>query len=125
MNRDSIEAAKLVSGVGPQSTLESAQTFLWDRVDGESHDEPDDHGDAWYCTVAGDDVAIASRRRDGPEWRATTDADVLLRRRLPLDDGLDAIFATLPAGGPRRDLRHPPGRGATWIVRASGAPGSR
>ena len=85
-----------------QSTLESAQSFLWDRTDGRMYEEPtasgdDDRGDdGWYYTVAGDDVVLARQRSDRLEWRATTDARELLRRRLRLDDDLDAIFASFP-----------------------------
>ncbi len=81
-----------------QSTLESGQTFLWRRADGRTYEERRPYGgSAWYETVA-DGEAVRVRQVDGRlEWAATTDADSLLRRRLRLDDDLDAVASSLPA----------------------------
>lgn len=97
MDSGSISLSELSGGFDLQSTLESAQSFLWRRVDGEMYAEPTPHGgDHWYYTVAGEDVVFARRRSDRLEWRATADATGLLRDRLRLDDDLEAIFDGFP-----------------------------
>ena len=85
-------------GVDLQSTLESAQSFLWQRVDGRMYEETSSHGsEDWYYTVVADDIVFVRQQNDRLEWRSTTDATDLLHRRLRLDDDLDEIFASFPA----------------------------
>jgi len=84
-----------------QSTVESGQSYLWDRPDGRMYDETGVHGgDAWYETVArvdGDlDVVRVRQDEDRLVWESSTDAEALLRDRLRLDDDLPAIRAAVP-----------------------------
>jgi len=81
-----------------QSTLESGQTYRWDRDDGLTYDRTGAYGgSAWYHTVV-DDEFLRARQVDGHlEWMATTDAVPLLTRLLRLDDDLDAIIDATPA----------------------------
>ncbi|RLM59720.1 DNA-3-methyladenine glycosylase 2 family protein [Halobellus sp. Atlit-31R] len=88
-----------------QATLESGQSYLWDRADGRMYESMDVHGgDAWYQTVVppidgvtDEDVVVRVRQRDDSvEWEASTDPVPLLRHLLRLDDDLDAIYAATP-----------------------------
>ncbi len=82
-----------------QSTLESGQTYLWWRDDGEDYDSTYG-GDDWYLTTtrATDDPGVIKvRQRNGAlEYRSNVDAEPVLRRRLGLDDDLPAIRASVP-----------------------------
>jgi len=52
METGRIDIADLNGPFDLQSTLESGQTYLWERTDGDSYDESAAHGgDAWYETV--------------------------------------------------------------------------
>jgi N-glycosylase/DNA lyase len=84
-----------------QSTVESGQSYLWDRADGRMYEETGVHGgDAWYETTArvdGERAVVRVRQVDGRlEWKSTADAAPVLRERLRLDDDLPAIRATAP-----------------------------
>lgn len=83
-----------------QSTVESGQSYLWWRVDGNDYDGEPYGGGAWYRTTArldGEPTAIAVRQHDGGlEWRSPVDAEPILRERLRLEDDLAAIRATAP-----------------------------
>jgi N-glycosylase/DNA lyase len=88
-----------------QATLESGQSYLWDRPDGGMYASMDVHGgDAWYRTVAppiegvtDDPIAVRVRQHDDRlEWVATDDPVPLLTHLLRLDDDLDAIYAAAP-----------------------------
>ncbi|SEA08023.1 N-glycosylase/DNA lyase [Haloplanus vescus] len=97
-----------LADIGPfdlQATVESGQSYLWDRADGGMYDQTDAHGgDAWYETVVppiegvGNDRAVVRVRQtdDRLEWESTTDAVPLLTHLLRLDDDLDAILAATP-----------------------------
>ncbi|RLM90156.1 8-oxoguanine DNA glycosylase [Halobellus sp. Atlit-38R] len=101
-------AIPLSSIPGPfdlQATLESGQSYLWDRADGRMYESMDVYGgDAWYETVVppvdgvtDEDVVVRVRQRDGDLlWEATTDPVPLLTHLLRLDDDLDAIYAATP-----------------------------
>jgi N-glycosylase/DNA lyase len=94
--------------VGPfdlQATVESGQTYLWDRADGGMYERTVAHGgDHWYETVVpplegvSDERAVVRIRQvDGRlEWESTTDAVPVLTHLLRLDDDLDAILASTP-----------------------------
>ena len=96
MERGSIPVEEISGGLDLQATLESGQTFLWQREDGRIYEDDPYGGTAWYYTVADGEV-VRVRQRDGTvEWEATTDAEDVLTERLRLDDDLDAIVRTLP-----------------------------
>ena len=88
-----------------QATVESGQSYLWRRADGNTYDSLALRGgDHWYETVVppidgvtDESHPVRVRQRDGKvEWEATTDAVPLLTHLLRLDDDLDAILASTP-----------------------------
>ncbi|MFB6137640.1 MAG: DNA-3-methyladenine glycosylase 2 [Halobacteriaceae archaeon] len=102
-------------GLDLTATLESGQTFLWERVDGGTYGDvawaeraPAPADDAptaapetgWYATTASGG-ALHARVRDGRlEWRASdgvADPEAVLGRRLCLDDDLGAVADAAPA----------------------------
>jgi N-glycosylase/DNA lyase len=97
-----------LSEVGPfdlQATLESGQSYLWDRADGRMYDSLHAHGgDAWYETcvppidgVSDERLVVRVRQRDGVlEWESTGDPVPVLTHLLRLDDDLDAILDATP-----------------------------
>jgi N-glycosylase/DNA lyase len=103
MHEGRIPLADLAGGFDMQATVESGQTYLWDRADGGMFE--DDHawgGDAWYHTVlprpftpTGEPTVLRARQTaEAIEWQASTpDAPDLLTHLLRLDDDLDAIMA--------------------------------
>ena len=105
MERGAIALADLAGPFDLQATVESGQTYLWDRADGGMYgDEVAHGGSAWYETVVppldevGNDRAVVRvRQTDGRlEWESSTDAVPILTHLLRLDDDLDAIRADLP-----------------------------
>jgi len=118
MHRGTIPLDDIPGPFDLQSTVESGQSYLWDRPDGRMYDESGVHGgDAWYETVVRVDGGTASGASDASsdqwsegdpevlrvrqvddrlEWESSTDAEGLLRDRLRLDDDLDAIRAAAP-----------------------------
>jgi N-glycosylase/DNA lyase len=102
MERGAIPIADLDGAFDLQATVESGQSYLWDRADGGMYERTDAHGgDAWYETVVppidavGNDPAVVRVRQtdDRLEWASTTDAVPVLTHLLRLDDDLDAILA--------------------------------
>jgi N-glycosylase/DNA lyase len=105
MERGTIPLSDLDGDFDLQATVESGQSYLWDRPDGGMYERTTAHGgDAWYETVVpaidavGNDRAIVRvRQTEGRlEWESTTDAVPLLTHLLRLDDDLDAILAATP-----------------------------
>jgi N-glycosylase/DNA lyase len=105
MERGAIPLADLDGDFDLQATVESGQSYLWDRPDGGMYERVAAHGgDAWYETVVppmdavGSDRAVVRvRQTEGRlEWESTTDAVPLLTHLLRLDDDLDAILAATP-----------------------------
>lgn len=102
METGAISLDDLSGGLDLYRTLESGQSYLWRRTDGEMYGgtpAPDE----WYYTVVDDPETASSRAvvrvrsRDGRlEWESTTDAEPLVRRLLRLDDDLEAIVAAAP-----------------------------
>lgn len=103
MERGVIDVGSLAGGFDLQSTVESGQSYLWNREDGRMYETDGAHGgDAWYWTT------VRPKNRDGPavirvrqtggelEWECSVDATEHLRRLLRLDDDLDAIQAAVP-----------------------------
>jgi len=102
MERGQLDLAAVAGGFDLQSTLESGQSYLWWREDGADYADRGPYGgDGWYLTTTratGEPAVIRVRQRDGAlEWESMIDADPVLRRRLRLDDDLDAIRAESPA----------------------------
>jgi N-glycosylase/DNA lyase len=105
MERGVIPLSDLDGRFDLQATVESGQTYLWDRADdGMYDDDPALGGSAWYETVVppletvGNARAVVRVRQvDGRlEWESSTDAVPILTHLLRLDDDLDAIRAALP-----------------------------
>ena len=117
MDSGSIDIAALDGPFDLQSTLESGQSYLWERADGETYTDLAAHGgDAWYETVLPPTPELTDRptllraRQEGGvddgrlEWEAGTvpegsteptaaaDGEALLTHLLRLDDDLDAIY---------------------------------
>jgi N-glycosylase/DNA lyase len=93
-----------LSSVGPfdlQSTVESGQSYLWSRADGQTYDNPGAYGGhGWYVTTArvdSDPVVIRVRQRDDRlEWESSVDALAVVRDRLRLADDLPQIRSATP-----------------------------
>ena len=103
METGSIDVDALAGGFDLQATLESGQTYSWDRADGRMYEQSSvAGGSAWYVTVlppafTGEREVIRTRQTDGRlDWEATTDATDLLTHLLRLDDDLDAIRESVP-----------------------------
>jgi len=109
MERGAIDVGDLAGPFDLQATLESGQSYLWNRADGETYADLHAHGgDAWYETVVGpipgvtdERVAVRVRQEGGVHdgtlhWEASTDAEPLLTHLLRLDDDLDAILDATP-----------------------------
>ncbi|WP_181684571.1 DNA-3-methyladenine glycosylase family protein [Halorhabdus salina] len=104
------EGTLALGDIGPfdlQATVESGQSYLWDRDDGRMYEgEGTSAGEAWYVTVvrpetewaledthSGPEVVRVRQTSDSLQWEATFDADRTLRHRLRLADDLPAIRA--------------------------------
>ena len=101
IERGAIPLSDLPGWFDLQSTVESGQSYLWDRADGTMYEETGVHGgDHWYETVLRVDGApevVRARQVDETlEWESSTDAGSILRQRLRLGDDLDAIRAAAP-----------------------------
>ncbi|WP_226479910.1 DNA-3-methyladenine glycosylase family protein [Natrinema amylolyticum] len=95
METGTIPIDDLGGGLDLYRTLESGQSYLWRREDGEMYTDSPAPG-AWYATVVDGDV-IRVRSHDGRlEWESTADAEPTVRRLLRLDDDLEAIVAAGP-----------------------------
>ncbi len=86
-----------------QSTLESGQSYTWDRADGRMYERPGAVGStAWYHTViprsvVGTEAFVRVRQTDDRlEWESSIDAHDELCALLRLDDDLDAIIESFP-----------------------------
>ncbi|NLV06366.1 8-oxoguanine DNA glycosylase [Haloarcula rubripromontorii] len=101
MEQGVIDVGSLAGGIDLQATVESGQSYLWNREDGEMYQRDGaTGGGAWYWTTVqrdGSPAVIRVRQRDGVlEWESIVDAEAELRRLLRLDDDLAAIRATAP-----------------------------
>jgi len=101
METGHIETGSLPGGFDLQSTLESGQSYLWWRADGDDYGDGLPYGGgSWYLTTtraAGEPAVVRVRQREGRvEWESTIDADPVLRDRLRLSDDLDSIRAATP-----------------------------
>jgi N-glycosylase/DNA lyase len=121
MHSGRIPLAELDGGIDLAATLESGQTYLWRRADGDAyagdvtsdadfaaddftHDDlthdnsVDDDRPAhpWYYAVPDGEVVRIRKTPDALAWEGTVDARDWLTHALRLDDDLPAIFATAP-----------------------------
>jgi len=101
MERGHIDIAELTGGFDLQSTLESGQSYLWWREDGNDYEQSGLYGgDDWYLTTTranGEPAVVRVRQHEGAlEWESTIDADPILRTRLRLDADLVSIRAAAP-----------------------------
>ncbi len=98
VERGVMDLGAVPGGLDLQATLESGQSYLWARDDGETYADTGLHGgSAWYHAVVDGEV-VRARQRDGHlEWESTTDAVPYLRELLRLDDDLDEVVAATPA----------------------------
>ena len=105
MERGAIDIDGLAGPFDLQATVESGQSYLWNRADGETYEDLHAHGgDEWYETVVSpiprvieERVPVRVRQEDGVHdgtlhWESTTDAVPLLEHLFRLDDDLDAIL---------------------------------
>ena len=105
MEQGAIPIADLDGAFDLQSTVESGQSYLWDRLDGKMYTTSAAYGgSAWYETVvppipdvSDTQAVVRVRQTDGTiEWESTTDAVPILTHLLRLDDDLHAIEAATP-----------------------------
>ena len=105
MESGAIPLSELDGPFDLQATVESGQSYLWNRADGGMYDDLAVHGgDHWYETVvpplpdvSDKPAVVRARQVDGRlEWESTADAVPILRHLLRLDDDLDAILETTP-----------------------------
>jgi N-glycosylase/DNA lyase len=109
MERGAIDVADLDGPFDLQATVESGQSYLWNRTDGETYADLHAHGgDEWYETVVAPIPGVVDERvpvrvrqeggvHDGTlRWESTTDAVPLLKHLFRLDDDLDAILDSTP-----------------------------
>jgi N-glycosylase/DNA lyase len=105
METGAIPIAELDGGFDLQATVESGQSYLWDRADGGMYGRLDARsGDHWYRTVVppvegvtDERAVVRVRQVDGAlEWESNVDATPLLTHLLRLDDDLDAVLAATP-----------------------------
>jgi len=109
MERGVIDIADLDGPFDLQATVESGQSYLWNRADGETYADLHAHGgDEWYETVVSPIPGVVDERvplRVGHEggvhdgmlrWESTIDAAPLLEHLFRLDDDLDAILDATP-----------------------------
>ncbi|WP_135302443.1 DNA-3-methyladenine glycosylase family protein [Haloarcula amylovorans] len=101
MERGTIDITSLPGGLDLQATVESGQSYLWDREDGRMYErEAASGGDAWYWTTLRSDdgpVVVRVRQTDGElMWESSIDAESRVQMLLGLDDNLPAIRETAP-----------------------------
>ncbi|MFC7227121.1 8-oxoguanine DNA glycosylase [Salinirubellus salinus] len=106
MHEGHVPGAEIPGGFDLQATVESGQTYLWDRADDAMYEDGLAWGgDHWYHTVlpatetATNEPELLRTRWDGERlhWTSTTpEAPDHLERLLRLDDDLDAIVEATP-----------------------------
>jgi N-glycosylase/DNA lyase len=95
METGTIDLEALPGGFDLYHSVESGQTYLWRRDDGEMYGGERAPSE-WYSTVVDGDVVRVRSCNGTLEWASTTDADPLVRRLLRLEDDLDAIVTAAP-----------------------------
>ena len=98
MESGTIPAETIPGALDLGATLESGQSYFWNRADGRMYDGEDSRGESpWYWTVHRDEVIRVRQSGGGVEWESTTDAEPALRDLLGLEDDLDAIIEATPS----------------------------
>ena len=112
MERGTIDLREYSGGVDLAKTLESGQTYLWERLDGQPYGAA--ASGCWFET-AFDDIAIRLRQREGRlDWIANRDATDTVCRLLRLDDDLESMYEAMPADTViRHSIEH--GRGMRLV----------
>ena len=97
MRRGSIQISSLAGGFDLYHTLESGQSYLWRRLDGEMYSGTPSGQGHWYETVA-DGTYLRVRQLDGRlEWMGQNGSEAIVRRLLRLDDDLSKVYEELPS----------------------------
>ncbi|GAB7008623.1 DNA-3-methyladenine glycosylase family protein [Halorubrum trueperi] len=109
MERGAVDIASLSGPFDLQATVESGQSYLWNRVDGGTYENLHAYGgDHWYETVVTPVSGVTDERvplrvrqeggvHDGTlRWESSIDAEPLLEHLFRLDDDLDAILESTP-----------------------------
>jgi len=109
MEHGAIDIADLAGPFDLQATVESGQSYLWNRSDGKTYEDLHAHGgDAWYETVVDPIPGVTDERmpvrvrqtggvHDGTlHWQSSDDVVPLLTHLFRLDDDLDAILDATP-----------------------------
>ena len=98
MHHGQVPVDSLPGGLDLQATLESGQSYLWNRADGRTYERDDVRGaPAWYWTAHDGEVIRVRQSGEGLEWEATTDAAGAIRNLLGLGDDLEAIIEAAPS----------------------------
>lgn len=106
MDKGAIPLADLDGGIDLQTTLESGQTFLWQRDDGRAYGAKPPDRSPWYSTVLptsrtqSNELEVLRVRQvdDRLEWQASMENGFdHLDRRLRLADDLDRIVNSIPS----------------------------
>lgn len=105
METGTIDIDELAGGIDLYLTLESGQSYLWTRSDGQMYTgtRPED---AWYETVIDGEVIRVRQQDDQLVWQGTRDVEPLIRDLLRLDDDLPAILSTMPTAPLFEHARH-------------------
>ena len=97
MESGSIEEDSISGPIDLQATLESGQTFLWNRTPGTAYrTDPPLESTPWYETVHEGSVIAVRQTETGLEWKASENVESVIRTRLGLEDDLDAILSAFP-----------------------------
>lgn len=94
MKSGSIDITNLSGGIDLFHTLESGQSYLWRRVDGEPYGE--NSATTWYETGIGETAVQIQERSDSIAWRSNTNASEMIAQILRLDDDLCEIYGAMP-----------------------------
>ncbi|MWV38947.1 DNA glycosylase [Natrialba sp. INN-245] len=95
MATGTIPIDELSGGLDLYLTLESGQSYLWRREDGEMYGGQR-APEAWYVTVVDGEVIRVRSHNGVLEWESTVDAEPTVRRLLRLEDDLEAVVADAP-----------------------------
>lgn len=90
MNQGTIAINKLEGGLDLTRTLESGQTFLWNRTDREFFSRESLAKGEWYYTATPGGVAMVRTSDEKLVWKST-EGDGFVRERLRLDDDLTEL----------------------------------